>query len=91
MTTYKILFLRDTLHRKSDPQKNIAVLLIVVIAGIEDDTQISIYHNGLTLVDGITINRGEAFQYLSTAAPTDISGAFVNSTKTVSVMSGMLI
>lgn len=75
---------------RATPQKNIAVLLItVVIAGIDDDTQISIYHNGSTLVDGITINRGEAFQYLSTSAPTDISGVFVNGTKTVSVMSGM--
>ena len=62
--------------------------MVTVVAGIEDDTQVNITHGGTTLVDSVTVNRGEALQYLSSTTPTDITGAFISATKTVAVMTG---
>ena len=56
--------------------------LVTVVAGIEDDTQVNITHGGTTLVDSVTVNRGEVLQYLSSTTPTDINGAFISATNT---------
>ena len=61
--------------------------MVAVVAGIEDDTQVNITHGGTTLVDSVTVNRGEALQYLSSSTPTD-TGASISATKTVAVMTG---
>ena len=62
--------------------------MVAVVAGIEDDTQVNITHGGTTLVDSVTVNRGEALQYLSSTTATDITGALISATKTVAVMTG---
>lgn len=62
---------------------------VTVITAIEDNTEIFISHDGNVLVSNVTINRGEAFQYLSKDTPMDITGAFVSANKKISVSSGI--
>ena len=59
-----------------------------VVTGIHDDTCVTITYGGTTLVSSATINRGETLQYLSKDTPTDVTGAYINATKVVSVLTG---